>query len=58
MRPEKNKSLLDPHMEGSDLYGGVWGLKSLGFEGPKAVWSVWVVTKYINYRDPGCSSFV
>ena len=23
-------------------YGGVWGLKSLGFEGPRAVWSVWV----------------
>ena len=22
-------------------YGGVWGLKSLGFEGPRAVWSVW-----------------
>ena len=23
-------------------YGGVWGLKFLGFEGPGAVWSVWV----------------
>ena len=23
-------------------YGGVWGLKSLGFEGPRVVWSVWV----------------
>ena len=23
-------------------YGGVWGLKPLGFEGPRAVWSVWV----------------
>ena len=22
-------------------YGGVWGLKSLGSEGPRAVWSVW-----------------
>ena len=24
-------------------YGWVWGLKPLGFEGPRAVWSVWVV---------------
>ena len=23
-------------------YGGVWGLNSLGFEGPRVVWSVWV----------------
>lgn len=21
------------------LYGGVWGLKSIGFEGPRAIWS-------------------
>ena len=35
-------TLMEPHMEGSDphiggpgtKYGGVWGLKSLGFEGP------------------------
>ena len=35
---------LDPHMEGSNPHiGGVRGLKSPGFEGPRAVWSVWVV---------------
>ena len=32
-----------PHMEGSDpLIEGFWGLKSLGFEGPRVVGSVWV----------------
>ena len=24
-------------------YGGVWGQKPYGFEGPRAVWSVWVL---------------
>ena len=31
-------TLVDPHMEGSGIsYGGVWDLKSLGLEGPRAV---------------------
>ena len=27
---------------GPESSGGVWGLNSLSFEGPRAVWSVWV----------------
>ena len=30
-------------------YGGVWGLKPLGFEGPRAVWSVWV-TRFSEFN--------
>ena len=31
-------------------YGGVWGLKALGFEGRRAVWSVWV-RDFCNIRN-------
>ena len=30
---------------GPESSGGVWGLKSLGFEGPRVVWSVWARSK-------------
>ena len=44
-RKTTTQTLMGPRMEGSDphgpSYGGVWGLNSLGFEGPRAVWSVW-----------------
>ena len=35
-----------PRRDPGPSYGGVWGLKSLGFEGPRVVWSVWVHADY------------
>ena len=37
-------------------YGGVWGLKSLGFEGPRAVWSVWVGPHLLHSILPSLTS--
>ena len=45
------QTLMDPHMERSDPHmEGSRGLKSLDFEGPRAVWSVWAYNKHYSRR--------
>ena len=45
-----------PRRDPGPSYGGVWGLKSLGFEGPRAVWSAWAAQDSTFFG--GCQSFV